>query len=261
MREQAIFKEKKEPFVDVILPNYNKDKFLKESVNSVVAQTYKNWKLFLIDDNSQDNSKKIIDNYKNHNISVIYLSKNKGVAFCRNLGIRLSHSKYIAFIDSDDYWNQNKLKEQILFMEKFNYGFTYTNYTPFIIKNNEKIFKNQIIAPASFNYEQFINNTSIGMSSMIIRRSIIGTTRFRKVKICEDYFFKCEILKKNNVAIKLNQNTMFYRISKNSLQSNKLRNLYWVWRINKNYNRLSLFKNLKSLLFIIISSIKKYGIK
>ena len=171
------------------------------------------------------------------------------------------NSKYISFIDSDDYWSQNKLKEQILFMEKFNYEFTYTDFTPFIVKNNEKIFKKQCIVPASFNYEQFINNTSIGMSSVIISRSAVGTTRFRKIKICEDYFFKCEILKKNNTAVKLKQNTMFYQISKNSLQSNKLRNLYWMWHINKNYNQLSILKNLKSLLLITINSIKKYGIK
>ena len=188
------------------------------------------------------------------------MSKNKGVSFCRNLGIRLSNSKYISFIDSDDLWSQNKLEEQILFMEKFNYEFTYTDYTPFVLKNDKKIFKKKIIAPKSFNYDQFINNTSIGMSSVIMRRSIIGMTRFQKVKICEDYFFKCQILKKSN-AVKFDQNTMFYRISKNSLQSNKLRNLYWVWHINKNYNKLPFFKNLKSLLFVIISSVKRYGIK
>ena len=253
--------DNKDPDVDIILPNYNNGKYLKETINSIIAQTYENWKLFIIDDNSQDNSKEIIGNYKNEKINIVYLFKNKGVAFCRNLAIRLSNSKYIAFIDSDDYWTQNKLKEQILFMEKFNYEFTYTDYTPFIVKRNEKIFKKQIIVSNSFNYDKFINDTSIGMSSVIIRRSIIGTIRFRRVRVCEDYFFKCEILKKGNTAVKFNQNTMFYRISKNSLQSNKLRNLYWVWYINKNYNRLSIFKNLKSLLFIIISSIKRYGIK
>ena len=250
------------PFVDVILPNYNKAEFLEDAINSVINQSYENWNLFIIDDNSQDNSRTIINNLKKrNNINIIFLKKNKGAAFCRNLGIRLSNSKYISFIDSDDYWSENKLKEQINFMENFNREFTYTNYTPFIEKNNKKIFRKQIIAPNSFNYDQFINNTSIAMSSMIVKRSIIRKIIFRKFKICEDYFFKCQILKKGVVAFKLNNNTMFYRISKNSLQSNKLRNLYWVWYINKNYNQLSLFRNLKSLIFIIISSIKRYGIK
>ena len=118
-----------------------------------------------------------------------------------------------------------------------------------------------IISPNDFSYDQFIHNTSIGMSSVILKRSALGKVKFKNIKICEDYFFKCQILKKNNLAKNLNKNMMFYRISKNSKQSNKLRNLYWVWYINRNYNRLSLFNNLKSLLFIIISSIKRYGIK
>ena len=82
--------------------------------------------LILIDYNSQDDSKNIIEHHKsyNKNINVIYLKKNKGVAFCRNLGIRLSNSKYISFIDSDDYWTKDKLKEQVDFMEKFKYVFT-----------------------------------------------------------------------------------------------------------------------------------------
>jgi len=252
-----------EPAIDIILPNYNKSEFLEETIDSIFLQSYKNWNLFIIDDNSTDNSQNIVNKFKNKNnkITVIFLQKNKGVSFCRNLGIRLSNSKYIAFIDSDDYWDQNKLENQIIFMEKFNHKFTYTNYTPFVVKNNKKLFKKTVIPRDSFNYNQFIHDTSIAMSSVIIRRSIVGKTKFQKLKICEDYFFKCEMIKKCNNAIKFNKNTMFYRISKNSLQSNKLRNLWWVWHINKKYNQLSIYKNLKSLFFIIASSIKRYGIK
>ena len=252
---------KKTPFVDIIMPNYNKEKFIEESINSVIAQTYYNWKLFIIDDNSDDNSKKIINNFKNNKIEIIALKKNKGVAFCRNLAIRCSNSKYIAFIDSDDYWSANKLKEQINFMEEFNCALSYTDYTPFFEKRDKKFFKKKVIPPNSLNYNQFINNTSIAMSSMIIKRESVGLIKFPKVKICEDYFFKCAILKKDNLAMRLNQNAMFYRISKNSLQSNKFRNLYWVWHINKKYNHLPFFKNLKSLISITINSIKRYGIK
>jgi len=246
--------------VDIILPNYNKGHFLKETIDSVLSQTYKNWNLIIIDDNSNDISRNILEKFNSKNIIKILLKKNKGVSFCRNLGIRLSKGKYISFLDADDYWSQNKLKEQVFFMEESNHVFTYTNYTPFIIKNNKKIFKKQITAPNSFNFDQFVKNTSIGMSSVIIKRSILGAIRFPKVKICEDYYFKCQILKKN-IAIKFNKNTMFYQISNKSLQSNNLSNFYWVWFINKNYNNFSFFKNLKSLFFITINSIKKYGIK
>jgi len=100
----------KDTFVDVIMPNYNKGKFLEESINSVIKQKYKNWKLFIIDNFSNDNSRNIIDKFqgKFENIYIVYLKKNMGAAFSRNLGIRLSKSKYISFLDSDDYWSFNK---------------------------------------------------------------------------------------------------------------------------------------------------------
>ena len=99
------------------------------------------------------------------------------------------------------------------------------------------------------------------MSTLIIHRSILGSIRFKNFEVCEDYLFKCELLKKNKIAIKLGLNTMFYKISKNSKQGNKLKNIYWIWYINKKYNKLFLWKNLKSIIFIIFNSIKKYGFK
>ena len=248
--------------VDIILPNYNKEMYLEETVNSVIKQTYDDWKLFIIDDCSTDNSKKIIEKYSSHKkINTIYLKKNMGVAFSRNLGMRTSNSKYISFIDSDDLWSDNKLKDQINFMEKNSYFFTYTDYIPFFHKNNKIIYKKKINPPQSFNYEQFINNSSIGTSSMILSREIIGVTKFPKADILEDFPFKSKILKKNNIAFKFDQNSTFYRITKDSLNSNKLKNLYWLWYVNKKYNNLNFFKNLKSLICISINSIKKYGFK
>ena len=142
MSEETILKEKNIPLVDVILPNYNKEKFLEEAINSVIVQTYKNWHLYIIDDNSSDNSEKIIDKFSNlKNVTIIKLKKNKGPSFCRNYAMRISKSKYISFLDSDDSWTSAKLKKQINFMEKNNLNFTYTDYTPFIQINKKKSIK------------------------------------------------------------------------------------------------------------------------
>ena len=125
--------------IDIIIPNYNKSNYLEESINSVCKQTFQNWKLYLIDDCSKDNSRKIIDKFKNNRkIKILFLKKNKGPSFCRNLGIRISNSKLIAFLDSDDYWDKNKLELQIDFMTKNNYEFTFTDYISFKEKNGEK---------------------------------------------------------------------------------------------------------------------------
>jgi teichuronic acid biosynthesis glycosyltransferase TuaG len=254
---------KKKPSVDIIMPNYNKGLFLSEAINSVIKQSYHNWKLFVIDDASQDNSKIILKKYKKKykKIKPIYLKKRKSAAFVRNLGIKLSKAHYIAFLDSDDYWAKNKLSNQINFMRKFNYNFTYTDYIPFFLKNNKKIFKKAVSPPNSYTHNQFIYDTSIATSSMIIKKSIIGKIKFTNTQILEDYPFKYKILKTRSKANKLKKNLMFYRISKNSLQSNKLRNIYWLWYINKKYNKFSILKNIMSIFMISISSIKKYGIK
>ena len=126
-------------FVDIILPNYNKEFFLQETIDSVLNQSYNNWKLVIIDNCSTDNSKTVIEKFReNKKINIIHLKKNMGASFSRNLGIRLSNSKYISFLDADDLWTPNKLNDQINFMEEKDYNFTYTDYTPFFEKKKKK---------------------------------------------------------------------------------------------------------------------------
>ena len=114
MNTEINSKKNNSPWVDVIITNFNKAKFLEESINSVIDQTYKNWKLYIIDDNSNDHSLEIINKFSDlENINIIKLSKNKGPSFCRNYGMRISKSKYISFLDSDDKWTSKKLAKQI----------------------------------------------------------------------------------------------------------------------------------------------------
>ena len=253
---------RKRPFVDVILPNYNKAEFLEDAINSVITQTYKNWHLYIVDDHSNDDSVKVIDKFLNlENVTVLKLYKNKGPSFCRNYAMRISKSKYISFIDSDDSWLSDKLEKQITFMEKHNLSFTYTDYTPFFENFGKKKIKKRTFIKDHFNYRTFINNSSINTTTMIITRSILGSHRFRKIKLLEDYLFKCKLLKGNNIAKKLDENLAFYRISNKSRSSQRLKNVYWLWHVNKNFNKLNFFDNIISTFFISINSIKKYGIK
>ena len=262
MSEQPSLKEKQDSFVDIILPNYNKGKFIEEAINSAINQTYKNWNLYIIDDHSSDNSGEIIDKFSHlKNVTIIKLYKNKGPSFCRNYAMRISKSKYISFIDSDDSWLSDKLEKQIYFMEKHNLSFTYTDYTSFFENFGKKKIEKKTFLKNHFNYRTFIRNSSINTTTMIIARSILGSHRFRKVQLLEDYLFKCKLLKGNNIAKKLDENLAFYRISNKSRSSQRLKNIYWLWHINKNFNKLNFFDNIISIFFISINSIKKYGIK
>ena len=247
--------------VEIVMPNYNSAPYLEETINSIIKQTFKDWKLTIVDANSNIETQKILNKYSTHeNINIVWLKKNKRAGFCRNLAIRNSKSDYIAFIDSDDLWEKDKLSKQLNFMLKNKYDFTYTNYQPF--KSEQKENKlSEIIPEKFFTFKKFVTNTSIATSTMIVKRSIIDNIKFSNTKICEDYFFKCQILKKVHYAYCLSKNLMKYRIRKGSLQSNKIRNLYWIWYINKNYNKMILFKNFWSIFCISINSIKKYGFK
>jgi teichuronic acid biosynthesis glycosyltransferase TuaG len=247
-------KKKEKTKIDIILPNYNSSKFIIKTIQSVLKQTYKNWKLIIVDDFSDAETKNILKKIsKNKNIKVFFLNKNHGAGFCRNFAIQKSNSHYLAFIDSDDIWEKNKLKKQISFMKNNNYLFSYTDYKTF----GEK--KRKVNNPSKLNYIGFLKNTSIATSTMMIKRDIIGNIKFTNTKICEDFFFKCKLLKKIGYAHCLKQYLTNYRIRKNSLQSSNLRNFYWIWKINKNYNKLNIIDNFISLLFISINSLKKYG--
>ena len=246
---------------DIILPTYNCEKYIEETISSIIMQSFENWKLIIVDDASNDSTLQLIEKYLNdERISLKKLKKNKGQGFCRNLALRYSRSKYVAFIDGDDIWKKDKLKKQIEFMDNSNLDFTYTNFTTFKGVQDIKVLK-KINLPKNFTYDIFVKKTSICTSSMIIKRKKIGLTKFLNTKICEDYFFKCQLLKNCKTATNLDENLTLYRISKNSLQSNKFKNLYWVWYINRKYNKMNTLNNILSIISISINSLQKYGLR
>ena len=260
-----MFKKINQIKVNIVLPNYNSGEIILETLDSILSQTFKNWQLIIVDDNSNLNNKKLLKKYSKHKkIKIIWLKKNKGPGFCRNIAMKYSKSDYVAFIDSDDIWYKNKLSDQLNFMLKNNYKFTYTNYLTFktkenFLKRHDSIKK--IISPKKFDFSTLIRNSSLCTSTMIIEKKLIENIKFINTKICEDYYFKCKILKKITHAHCLPKTLTKYRIRPNSLQSNKLRNFYWIWHINKNYNNFNFFKNFLSVLCISINSLKKYGFK
>ncbi len=248
--------------VDIILPNYNKKDYLKETIDSVINQSFKKWHLIIIDNNSSDGSQKIIESYSKYkNIQSILLKRNMGLSFSRNLGLRYAKNEFVAFLDSDDLWDKDKLKKQIKFMINKRYLFSYTNYIPFYLSDNKKIFKKIVKPKTSYDLNSFIQDTSIATSSMVIKRTTINVKKFKTDSHNEDYDFKCKILLQNISAYNLEENLTFYRITQNSRSSYKLKSLLSIYSTNRNLLQMSLFKNLISILFVMLRSIIKYGYK
>ena len=249
------YKKEKKIKIDIILPNFNSSDYIKETIKSIINQTFKNWRLIIVDDCSDKKTKTILRKFsKNKKIRIFWLKKNKGAGYCRNYAIKKSKSLYLAFIDSDDLWAKDKLETQLRFMENNNYLFTYTNYETFGKRT-------KFVSPAKeYDFKKFVRDTSICTSTMIIKRNIIKNIEFTNSEICEDYFFKCKVLKVCN-AYCLDDFLTKYRIRNNSLQSSSLKNFYWIWKINKEYNKFNFVENFLSLLLISINSLKKYGFK
>lgn len=245
--------------ISVIIPNYNSEKYISQTLNSVINQTYKNWEVILIDDCSNKKTKKILQKFKkNKKIKIFFLKKNRGAAYCRNFAIKKSKCQFIAFLDSDDLWKKDKLQKQLKFMGKNNLKFSYTNYLAYF--ENKKITK-RVFAPKKISFEDFIYNTSIATSTIVVKRDLIKDIYFTPTKICEDYFFKCLILKKVGIGFGLKDFLTTYKVRKNSLQSNKFKNLFWIWIVNSKFNKFSIMKNFLSVINISISSFKRYGLK
>ena len=123
----------------------------------------------------------------------------------------------------------------------------------------KKKYKKSTSIKNFFKYKTFIKNSAINTTTMIIARSILSNHKFKKIYLLEDYLFKCELLRENNIAHKFNESLAYYRILDKSRSSKKLKNVYLLWYINKNYNKLNFIHNVISIISISFNSIKKYG--
>jgi teichuronic acid biosynthesis glycosyltransferase TuaG len=230
--------------VSIITPSYNSSKFIKDCVNSVFSQTYKNWEMIIVDDCSEDNSKEIISELstKDKRIKPIFLEKNVGAAEARNTAIRQSKGKYVAFLDSDDLWNPKKLEKQLSFMNKNEIVFSYTNYQ--LMSENGEDLSNFISAPEKMTYDSYLKNTIIGCLTVIIDREKSGEFEMPNICSSHDMALWLLIMRKGFDAYGLDENLARYRIVSTSNTANKWRAAKDVWMVYRQFEKLSFFYSL-----------------
>lgn len=246
-----------EPLVSIITPVYNAEIFLSETIKSIQNQTYENWELLLVDDCSKDNSAKIIKEFQisDDRIKYIKLEKNSGASVSRNTGIKNAKGRFIAFADSDDLWETEKLKIQVNYMLKHNYGFTFTSYR--YMKENG--FKTNKVAKAPFkiNYNGLLKNTIIGCSTVVIDRNIVGDFEMPLVRRGQDTATWLQILRREKYAYGIQMDLVNYRLVGDSLSSNKIKALKRTWNTYRNVEKLNIFKCSYVFCFYIYNAIKK----
>lgn len=230
--------------VSIITPVYNSEKFIRETIVSVLNQTYDNWEMILIDDCSTDNSESIIKEYtnKDNRFRYIKLKENSGVANARNIGIGEAKGRFIAFLDSDDVWYKNKLETQVNYMINNNISFCFSAYE--VIDENSKII-NQKITPSKqiISYEDILKQNVIGCLTVIIDKNSITDLEMPKIRH-EDFATWIKILKSGQKAYCIDEVLASYRKTQKSLSGNKIKSALWTWNIYRKYEKISLPKSL-----------------
>jgi len=243
--------------VSIITPCYNSAKFLKETIDSVLIQTYPYWEMIIIDDNSRDSSREIIEGVilKENRIKSIYLNENIGPAAARNVGFKEAKGKYIAFLDSDDLWMSNKLEEQIAFMQTNKIAFSFTTYTRINEKGDKRL--STIVAPKLMSYDSYLFNTIIGCLTVILDREEIGDFKMQDLRSSHDMVLWLEIMKKGFNAYGLNQDLAQYRVVKTSNTAQKWKAALEVWIIYRTVEKLSVSYSLYYFFGYVFHAIKK----
>ena len=209
--------------VSIILPVYNCEKYVRQTIESVLNQDYKNWELIIVNDASTDHSLEEITKYteKDSRIKVHSLPINKGVASARNKALEHADGRYVAFIDADDLWAKNKLSSQIVFMRKHNAGLSHTSYG-FLTEEGQLRNRGQVNVDECIDIKRYMQTSQIGMSTVMIDREKIKYIQFpADRKLCEDARLWMKYLREGKRFYGLNKILSLYRVRENQLSKRK----------------------------------------
>ena len=229
--------------VSIITPLYNCSTFLESTIRSIIAQSYIDWELVLVDDCSQDNSLDIANDYvaQDSRIKLIKLTKNSGAAVARNIAIEEASGRFIAFLDSDDLWHPQKLEKQINFMLENNYAFSYTAYEK--INEEGKVFE-YVGAPQQLSYKQLLKTNEIGCLTVIYDMKHLGKVYMPTETKREDYATWLSILKKTDYAYGMPEILGQYRVYANQSSAKKGKMAKENWKLYRHIENLSVIKSV-----------------
>ncbi len=247
----------KNDLVSIITPSYKSERFIEDTIKSVLNQTYENWEMIIIDDCSPDSSNTIIEKYmkEDNRIKLIRLEKNSGPAVARNTGIREAKGRYIAFLDADDQWLPEKLEKQINFMEEKNLAITYSSY--YIIDEEGKEVGEYIVEPV-LTYNELLKRNMIGCLTGIYDTSKLGKVYMPDILKRQDHGLWLKILKKVGTTKGIVEPLAIYRLRKNSVSSNKLLAAKYTWKLLRDVEGLNIFKASYYFAWYIYYGINKY---
>ena len=244
--------------VSIVVPVYNAEKYIVETMDSVLAQTYTDWELVLVLNGCVDSSEEIVMRYKaehpDKNILVIAERENKGAAMARNRGVNEASGRYIAYVDADDIWMKEKLEHQIQFMQEKDAAFVCSGYE--FADEHAKGTGKIVHVPATLNYRQALKNTTIFTSTVIFDTKKLPKEKIQMPDIkSEDTALWWKVLREGTLVYGLDENLVLYRRPKNSLSSNKLEAIRRVWNLYRKSEKLSVVYSAYNFCFWAVRAV------
>ena len=214
------------PLVSIIINCYNGEKFLKECLDSIINQTYKNWEIVFWDNMSEDQSKNILNKYSNYPIQY-YKSKSFLKLYdARNLAVQKALGKYICFLDVDDFWEQEKLETQVKFLENNqSFQIVYSNYYTLDQRKKKKFIQNNHELPSGLITNDLLKKYTIGILTTLLKKEIFNDYTFNKnFEIIGDFDFFINLSKSLKIGC-VQKPLANYRIHSENYSKKKI-NLY-----------------------------------
>lgn len=243
--------------ISVITPTYNCAKFIEYTIESVRAQSYKQWEMIIVDDCSTDNTKKIIDKFikEDNRIKYFCLENNSGAAIARTKAMELAKGEYMAFLDSDDIWPEDKLKKQLIFMKQNGFSFTCTAYEQIDEDGNSL---NRIIQTVSkSDYNRVLLDCPVGNSTVMYNVEKMGKFEVPNIRKRNDDALWLQMLKKEKYIYGMNSVLMKYRIRQNSISSNKFKVIKYHWILYRDIEHLSIARSIFHIMYWCVIKLLK----
>lgn len=244
--------------ISIILPAYNAEKYITHAMDSVLFQTYQDWELIVVDDCSTDATARLIEQYLDPRIHYARNGKNLGVANSRNIGVQMASGEWIAYLDSDDAWERDKLEQQMKAAEANNAGFLFTASAFMNEDGNRSSYILNV--PSTIGFRELLKQNIISCSSVLIKKEL--AERYPMVhdpKVHEDFVVWLKILKQEKIAAcGINQPLLIYRMRKGSKSGNKWKAAQMTFLAYRRAG-VGLFLSCYSFMCYAVRSIKKYS--
>jgi len=215
-----------------------------DAVCSVIAQTFDDWEMIIVDDASSDNSVAKITNYleQDDRLKLIRLVQNEGSAVARNKAIERARGRFIAFLDADDRWAPRKLENQLAFMQDNKYAFSHTYYEK--INESGNLIGEVITPPELLSYADMLKSNQIGCLTAMYDTAQFGKRYMPGIRKRQDYALWLELLRSENYARCLPEVLAFYRVRTGSISRNKIEIVKYNWKLFREVEQFSRVKSV-----------------